>query len=513
MTTTRPCDFVSTSSTRSTVHVCRCRSCRAYLPARHRDSSEKRLGEGVSKSTGIVRAAAPREQTRPEPFPGRRATRGTSPRRRQRARGAQKRERQLERVRGQIRDASWSWGRWGHGECRGVRLGATRAPAGPRASAARRKRRREARGVAVSPILFLSKTPPPRRSSPTNVLKKARGSARGERLGFFPITLRETLRATMTDTRACVAVGRVLFRRASRKSARARRRRGRRRRTSARARRDGDRRRTGRRRARPRRRRPRDRRERSFRAAAQRRTVSAMRAAARARDRPSGGGGDAADASAEQRGGARVGRARGARDAWERRRRRLGSLGRAKRRSCVARREPARARRSRDRLRPWRVSERAAGAVGDGAVVLSFEEPSPGQRDASLFRPAEAAAAKRKTPDARAVPKARPARIVVVARAGRARACPSRVAHAVRSQVSATREDAPATPAGGVAADEPRRRRRGLARVTTKRRRLPLACNLGPRRRQRAGARVCRARDPHARACAFQSSHWHTREQ
>jgi len=36
------------------------------------------------------------------------------------------------------------------------------------------------------------------------------------------------------------------------------------------------------------------------------RTVSAMRAAARARDRPSGGGGDAADAGAERRGGARV---------------------------------------------------------------------------------------------------------------------------------------------------------------------------------------------------------------
>ena len=85
----------------------------------------ERLGERMrlKKSSGIVRAAAPREQTRPEPFPGRhfapRAARRA--RRRQRAR-RQKRERQLERVRGQIRDASWSWGRWGHGECRGVRL-------------------------------------------------------------------------------------------------------------------------------------------------------------------------------------------------------------------------------------------------------------------------------------------------------------------------------------------------------------------------------------------------------
>ena len=297
----------------------------------------------------------------------------------------------------------------------------------------------------------------------------------------------------MIDTRACVAVGRVLFRRASRKSARARRRRGRRRRTSARARRDGDVDGPSRRRARPRRRRPRDRRERSFRAAAQRRTVSAMRAAARARDRPSGGGGDAADASAEQRGAPASRRE-------ARRPRRLGAPATpprtprgAKRRSCVARREPRGAARSRDRLRYPEGVERAAGAVGDGAVVLSFE-PSPDARRVSV--PAGGGGGgETKTPDARAVPK-RARRIASSPPAGAgARACPSRVAHAVRSRRYRRRAKTRPRHRRAVSLDEPRTRRRGLARVTRRRRRSP-GMQSGPRRRQRAGAQVVRGPGP-----------------
>ena len=82
------------------------------------------------------------------------------------------------------------------------------------------------------------------------------------------------------------------------------------------------------------------------------------------------------------------------------------------------------------------------------------------------------------------------------------------------AEVSATREDAPATPAGGVAgtsreravAKSPAMSADGAGR---------LACSLDRDAVSAPALKSCgaRARAPHARACLFQSSHWHAREQ
>lgn len=242
------------------------------------------------------------------------------------------------------------------------------------------------------------------------------------------------------------------------------------------------------------------------------RTVSAMRAAARARDRPSGGGGDAADASAEQRGGARV-EAGSAAPAT------LGSAGDAASNASDARSvgpvSPGASRRgaarSRDRLRYPEGVERAAGAVGDGAVVLSFE-PSPDARRVSV--PAGGGGGG-ETKDARRSrgSEARPTDRVVAARGGGGEGVSlPRGTRSSFAEVSATREDAPATPAGGVAGTS---RERAVAGSPA----LPaggagrLACSLDRDAVSAPVLKSCGARDPHARACAFQSSHWHTREQ
>ena len=135
-------------------------------------------------------------------------------------------------------------------------------------------------------------------------------------------------------------------------------------------------------------------------------------------------------------------------------------------------------------------------------------EPCP-TRDASLFRPAEAAAAG-EAPDARAVPKRASGSRRRRPR-GRA-ACPSAWhTQFVRGGIGDAR-DAPATPAGGVAETS---RERAVAGSPA----LPaggagrLACSLDRDAVSAPALKSCGARDPHARACAFQSSHWHTREQ
>ena len=237
-----------------------------------------------------------------------------------------------------------------------------------------------------------------------------------------------------------------------------------------------------------------------------------MRAAARARDRPSGGGGDAADASAEQRGGARV-EAGSAAPAT------LGSAGDAASNASDARSvgpvSPGASRRgaarSRDRLRYPEGVERAAGAVGDGAVVLSFE-PSPDARRVSV--PAGGGGGG-ETKDARRSrgSEARPTDRVVAARGGGGEGVSlPRGTRSSFAEVSATREDAPATPAGGVAGTS---RERAVAGSPA----LPaggagrLACSLDRDAVSAPALKSCGARDPHARSCAFQSSHWHTREQ
>ena len=250
------------------------------------------------------------------------------------------------------------------------------------------------------------------------------------------------------------------------------------------------------------------------------RTVSAMRAAARARDRPSGGGGDAADASAERRGGARD-EAGGAAPAT------LGSAGAAASaasadRASVSPASPGTSRRgaarSRGRLGYAEGVERAAGAVGDGAVVLSFA-PSPGARGA-FFPSGGGGGETRETKDARRGKRgsgeARLADRVVAARGGGGEGVSLPRGTRTRfAEKSATREDAPATPAGGVAGTSRERAVAGGVAATSAGGVGRLACSLDRDAVNAPALKSCgaRARAPHARACLFQSSHWHAREQ
>ena len=384
------------------------------------------------------------------------------------------------------------------------------ASAGPRASAARRKRRREARGVApVSPICFLSKTPPPRRSSPTNVLKKPEAPQRGEARFLSDHSPRDTPSDHDRHTRVCRGRPRALPTRVSEERAGA---------SSARAAASDERAGAARRRCR--------------RTEPPTRTTPTPSPARSPRAFvPCGGAASARSRCAPPRARA-IGRA-------ARRRRRgrepssgappasagsaapatLGSAGDAASEASDARSvgpvSPGASRRgaarSRDRLRYPEGVERAAGAVGDGAVVLSFE-PSPDARRVSV--PAGGGGGG-ETKDARRSrgSEARPTDRVVAARGGGGEGVSlPRGTRSSFAEVSATREDAPATPAGGVAGTS---RERAVAGSPA----LPaggagrLACSLDRDAVSAPALKSCGARDPHARACAFQSSHWHTREQ
>ena len=245
------------------------------------------------------------------------------------------------------------------------------------------------------------------------------------------------------------------------------------------------------------------------------RTVSAMRAAARARDRPSGGGGDAADASAERRGGARdeaggaapatLGSAGGAAwDAWDAR-----SVGPAS--PGASRRGAAR---SRDRFRYPEGVERAAGAVGDGVFrVLSFAA-SPGARAASVPAGGGGGGETKDARRSRGFELARPTgpgRVVDARGGGGEGVSLPRDTRIRFAEVSATREDGVEDGVAGTSRERAVAKSPAMSADGAGR----LACSLDRDAVSAPALKSCgaRARAPHARACLFQSSHWHAREQ
>ena len=285
----------------------------------------------------------------------------------------------------------------------------------------------------MSPIRFLSKTPPPRRSFPTNVLKKPEAPQRGEARFLSDHSPRDTPSDHDRHTRVCRGRPRALPTRVSEERAGA---------SSARAAASDERAGAARRRCRrtepPTRTTPTPSPARSPRAFVPCGGAASARSRRCAPPRARAIGRVAAAATPRTRAPSSGAAPASRREA--RRPRRLGAPAtpprtpRTREASVLCR--PARAgaaRRGRETVSGIRrvSSEPRVPWVMARWCFRSSRRPT---RDASLFRPAEAAAAKRQTPDARAVPK-RARRIASSPPAGAgARACPSRVAHARRSR-------------------------------------------------------------------------------
>ena len=284
----------------------------------------------------------------------------------------------------------------------------------------------------MSPIRFLSKTPPPRRSFPTNVLKKPEAPQRGEARFLSDHSPRDTPSDHDRHTRVCRGRPRALPTRVSEERAGA---------SSARAAASDERAGAARRRCRrtepPTRTTPTPSPARSPRAFVPCGGAASARSRRCAPPRARAIGRAAAAATPRTRAPSSGAAPASRREA--RRPRRLGAPATPprtpRRREASVLCRPARAgaaRRGRETVSGIRrvSSEPRVPWVMARWCFRSSRRPT---RDASLFRPAEAAA-KRKTRDARAVPK-RARRIASSPPAGAgARACPSRVAHAVRSR-------------------------------------------------------------------------------